>query len=667
MDAFAARGVAAFIAFAALGTGRAFVALALGAGGAFWALLAGRQVVAIYLGAGLGIAAVARVALAIALVAFAAFTTRLAVAFVAAWVGVVTTAGAALALAFAALTGAFGAAFASACFAIAAVALATTAFTTFTTFTAAFAAWFVRGCWAGHGRSHGSGCVAKAKQALEPGEEALLLWRCRGGSRCAGARVLLALLALAWGTLLGAGALWAWLGDGRGRIGQHAFDHRGLLVGGLLRAARDLGALFYFLGQLVAGLQVFQARVVVLEAFELVVRRLHRLVGHHEHRDALLEFDFGDFVALFVEQERGHFHRHLYVYGGGVVLHRLLLDDAQDLQRRAFRVADVAGAAAARAVDVRAFRECWLEALAAHLHQAKFADGAELHAGAVLAQRVAQAVFHFAAVLRLFHVDEVDDDQAAQIAQAHLACHFIGGFQVGAGGGFFDVTALDGARRVHVNRDQRFGVVNDDGPARGQLHGAGVGRLNLVLNLKAAEQRCVVTVALDAGRVLGHHVAHELLRLLVDVIRVDQDVANVAVEVVADGADHQARFLVNQESTFARFGRAINGVPQLEQVVQVPLQLRGGAANTGRARDDAHALGVVELVHRFFQLGTVFTLNAARDATAARVVGHQHHVAASQAHEGGQRCAFVAALFFFHLHQQLLAFADHIVDARLAR
>jgi hypothetical protein len=48
-----------------------------------------------------------------------------------------------------------------------------------------------------------------------------------------------------------------------------------------------------------------------------------------------------------------------------------------------------------------AFAQGGLQALAAHFHQAELADGAELHAGAVLAQRVAQAVFHFAAVLAL--------------------------------------------------------------------------------------------------------------------------------------------------------------------------------------------------------------------------------------------------------------------------
>ncbi len=471
-----------------------------------------------------------------------------------------------------------------------------------------------------------------------------------------------ALGGVACGTRCGFGA---GLGHRCGGIGQHALDHGRLLVGGLLRAARDGGGVLEFLGELVAGVEVVQARVVVLEAFEPVVGRFQRLVGHHEHGHALLEFDLGDLGALFIQQEGGHFHRHLAVHGGGVVLHGLFLDDAQDLQRGAFRVADVAGAAAARAGDGRAFAQGGLEALAAHFHEAELADGAELHAGAVLAQRVAQAVFHFAAVLALLHVDEVDHDQAAQVAQAHLARHFVGGFQVGAGGGFLDVAALDGAGRVHVHADQRFGVVDHDGAAAGQLHGARVGRLDLVLDLEAAEQGCVVAVALDLASVLGHHVRHELVGLFIDVVGVDEDVTDVAVEVVADGADDQARFLVDQEGALAALGCAVDGAPELEQVVQVPLQFGSAATDAGCARDDAHTIGVLELVHRLLQLGAVLALDASADAAAARVVGHQHHVAPGQADKGGQRCALVAALFLLDLDQQLLAFLDDVVDARL--
>ena len=106
----------------------------------------------------------------------------------------------------------------------------------------------------------------------------------------------------------------------------------------------------------------------------------------------------------------------------------------------------MARTSAAWARNRSTFGQRWAQALAAHFHQAEFADGAKLHAGAVLAQGVAQAVFDFAAVAAFVHVDEVDDDQATQIAQAHLACDFVCSFKVGAGCGFFDIAAFDGAR-----------------------------------------------------------------------------------------------------------------------------------------------------------------------------------------------------------------------------
>ena len=207
-------------------------------------------------------------------------------------------------------------------------------------------------------------------------------------------------------------------------------------------------------------------------------------------------------------------------------------------------------------------------------------------------------------------------------------------------------------------------MVNDDGAARRQVDRAGIGRLDLVLDLEAAEQRCFVAVALDPGRMLGHDVGHELLRLVVNVISVDQDVADVIVEIVADGTDHQAGFLVNQESAFGLAG-AVNRSPELEQVVQVPLQLGGTAANTGGAGDDGHAVGVFQLVHGFFEFSPVVTLDAATDAATPGVVGHQHHIATGQTDEGGEGRAFVAALLFFHLDQQVLAFFDDVLDAGL--
>ena len=209
-------------------------------------------------------------------------------------------------------------------------------------------------------------------------------------------------------------------------------------------------------------------------------------------------------------------------------------------------------------------------------------------------------------------------------------------------------------------------MVDHDGAARGQIDRAGIGRFDLVLDLKAREQRRVVAVALDPVLVLGHHMPHELLGLVVDIVGVDQDVTDVAVEVIADRPDHQARLLIDQEGTLASLAGAIDRIPKLEQVIEVPLQLRRAAPNAGGAGNDGHAARVFELVHGLLEFGPVVALNAPAHAAATRVVGHQHDVAAGQRDEGGQGRALVASLFFFDLNRQLLAFPDHIVDTRLA-
>ena len=499
--------------------------------------------------------------------------------------------------------------------------------------------------------------IGHAEEALEPAKEALFshgqscaqrscLYRCADSWRCC------------WYFRFGRS-------DRCRTIRQHTLDDRLLLVGALLAAACEAGDIVRLGSHLVAHVEVVQACVVVLEALEFVVRCVQRLVGHQQNVDALLEFDLGDLGALLVQQEAGHFDGYLHQHRRRAVFQRLFLDHAQNLQRRGLRVPDVARATATRAGNGGALAQHGLEALATHFEQAKFADGAELHTCAVLAQRVSQAILHLAAVLAFVHVDEVDHDQATQIAQACLSGHFVGRFQVGAGGCLFNVAAFDGAGGVHVNRHQGFGLIDHNGAPARQRDRAAVGGFDLVFNLETAEQRCVIAVALDPLLVLGHDVRHELVRLLEDVVGIDQDLADVTIEIIANGADDQARFLVDQEGTFSTFGCAINGGPQFQQVIQIPLQFGGIAANAGGAGNDAHAIGIFKLVQCLLQFLTVFPFNASAHATASRVVGHQHNVAASQADKGGQGCALVATFFFFNLHQERLAFFDDVVDACL--
>ena len=84
-----------------------------------------------------------------------------------------------------------------------------------------------------------------------------------------------------------------------------------------------------------------------------------------------------------------------------------------------------------------------------------------MHAGAVNFRRFIEAVFHVFAVAADAHINEINDNQPAQVAQAHLSRDFVCRFKVGLVGGFFDIAAFGRLGRVNVNGNQRFGVVDD--------------------------------------------------------------------------------------------------------------------------------------------------------------------------------------------------------------
>ncbi len=142
-----------------------------------------------------------------------------------------------------------------------------------------------------------------------------------------------------------------------------------------------------------------------------------------------------------------------------------------------------------RALRGRAFEHAGTQALARHLHQAEVADAPDLDAGAVVAQRILQPALDRAVVALLLHVDEVDDDEAGEVAQLQLAGDLVGRLEVGV-----ERRLLDGelARRlagVDVDGDQRLGLVDDQVAARAQRHVRAEHGVQLPLDLEAREQR----------------------------------------------------------------------------------------------------------------------------------------------------------------------------------
>ena len=237
------------------------------------------------------------------------------------------------------------------------------------------------------------------------------------------------------------------------------------------------------------------------------------------------------------------------------------------------------------------------------------------------------------------------------------------GLEVRVVGGRLDVGAAGRARGVDVDRDERLGVVDHDAAAGGQGDRVRVRRLDLALDLEAREQRHVVGVELDlALRVARLEALHVLERALVGARLVDQHLADVVREVVAQRPRDRVALLVDEERRRALARRGDDGVPVGAQVVEVPLQFLGAAADAGGAHDRAHAVRYVQLVERVARHVAILALDAARDAARARVVRHQDQEASREADEGRERRALVAALLLLDLHEELLAFLEHVAD-----
>ena len=226
--------------------------------------------------------------------------------------------------------------------------------------------------------------------------------------------------------------------------------------------------------------------------------------------------------------------------------HRLQLQGAQGLQGRGLGRADAAGAVAGGADVGRALQHAHAAALAADLHQAEGADPAHLHPGAILLEAVLQHLLDGAVVLALVHVDEVDHDQARQVAQAQLARGLLGRLKVGLERGLLDVALAGGAARVDVDGHQGLGLVDHEIAARAQGHDGRVDQPDLVLHPVAHEQRRGVLVVDHLVGLAGHDQAHELARLAVPGLALDLDAVELLVEHVAHRALHQVLLGVDQ-------------------------------------------------------------------------------------------------------------------------
>ena len=237
-------------------------------------------------------------------------------------------------------------------------------------------------------------------------------------------------------------------------------------------------------------------------------------------------------------------------------LHSRALRDRPELALDLERVRGVGDDDSGSFADVAACGEDLARAvrdvLACHLDEPERRDLDDVRLRPVPFELRAQRLLDGLAILRIRHVDEVDDDDPADVAQAKLADDLLHGLEV-----VLDDRVLEAALRalparadeatgVDVDDREGLGVVEDEVATRRKIDAPLERRADLGIDARGVEERLLVAIAVHTL----DHVRRRLLEVADDApvgaIVVDPRADEVAREEVSHDPQGQLRLLVDE-------------------------------------------------------------------------------------------------------------------------
>ena len=135
------------------------------------------------------------------------------------------------------------------------------------------------------------------------------------------------------------------------------------------------------------------------------------------------------------------------------------------------------------------------DALPGDLDEAKLGGRQDGVLGTVARHLLAEFLEEFLAVLGLVQVDEIDDDDAAHIAQTQLACDFDGGFQIDLKCVFLlRIFLVHAMAAVHVDDVHGLGVFDDEVDTVSDGDNATEKAFDLLADIEIVENRVIAFV-----------------------------------------------------------------------------------------------------------------------------------------------------------------------------
>src|SRR5829696_5527700 len=311
-------------------------------------------------------------------------------------------------------------------------------------------------------------------------------------------------------------------------------------------------------------------------------------------------------------------------------------------------------------------QQAFADALARHLHQAEIGDVEDLRARLVAGERVTEGVDDLAAVLADLHVNEVDHDDAADVAEAKLAGDLLCRLEIVVEDGRLEVRVrrTDVLARVHVDHGERFGVF-DDQRAAGRQPDLAVERLvQLFVEVEPLVDRQAFLgriVELDAIGELRVERGDVVTNFFVEALVVDDHTPVLGVELLTNHPDGELRLAVEESWALHLLGLVLDRVPLVEQTGHVRAQFVLGRVLGGGAHDQT-VFGGLDAIEDVAQALAHVVGQPLGDAVGLRV-GDQHDEPAGKGDLLRQACTLGADRVLRHLADDQLLGLEDVLDA----
>src|ERR1700733_12503520 len=298
-------------------------------------------------------------------------------------------------------------------------------------------------------------------------------------------------------------------------------------------------------------------------------------------------------------------------------------------------------------------------------NQPEIVELQHLRRRAVMAKFLFQSLHHALPVAALIHIDEVDDDNAAQIAQPNLPHNLLDRVHVGFDDRIFKARSLaDVLTGIDVDCHQRLGLVDHNVAAALQPDFRLERLVHLFFQAELLEQGRLFGKELDTLHQAGLKAIEEAQNALVFRLGIDPDHGEIGSDLIAQNALDYVEIVIDQRWGLRSLRTRFNVVPQALKKTNVSPQfvftrvLRGGA-------DDEAAVAVFALAHHDALQPLPLFIRSNLSRHPGMVHGrHVDQEPPRQRDVTRDARAFLADGLLGNLYQDFLAFLQQIADLR---